>query len=82
MGDDFGYVFGFLLSVTGDGLTYAELEEYVKQLRKELSLVAGVARVDLWGAQDKRIYLDTAENQFTSLGLTVEDLQKNIAQPK
>ncbi|TXL00435.1 hypothetical protein BMR02_05665 [Methylococcaceae bacterium HT1] len=40
MGDDFGYVFGFLLSVTGDGLTYAELEEYVKQLRKELSLQA------------------------------------------
>ncbi|MCK5869865.1 MAG: efflux RND transporter permease subunit, partial [Methyloprofundus sp.] len=54
----------------------------VKQLRKELSLVAGVARVDLWGAQDQRIYLDTAENQFTSLGLTVADLQKNIAQPK
>ncbi|NOR80492.1 MAG: AcrB/AcrD/AcrF family protein, partial [Methyloprofundus sp.] len=78
VGDDFGYVFGFLLSVTGDGFTYAELEDYVKQLRKELSLVEGVARIDLWGAQDKRIYLDTSENQFTSLGLTVADLQKTL----
>ena len=26
VGDDFGYVFGFLLSVTGDGYSYAELE--------------------------------------------------------
>lgn len=78
VGDDFGYVFGFLLSVTGDGFTYAELEDYVKKLRKELSLVEGVARVDLWGAQDKRIFLDASENQLTSLGLTAADLQKTL----
>ena len=78
VGDDFGYVFGFLLSVTGDGFTYAELEDYVKKLRKELSLVEGVARVDLWGAQEKRIYLDASENQLTSLGLTPAVLQKTL----
>jgi len=78
VGDDFGYVFGFLLSITGDGFTYAELETHVKRLRKELSLVEGVARVDLWGAQEKRIYLDTAENQLTSLGLTPADIQKTL----
>ncbi len=80
VGDDFGYVFGFLLSVTGDGFTYAELEHYVKQLRKELSLVDGVARVDLWGAQEKRIYLDSSENQLTSLGLMPSDIQKTLQQ--
>ena len=78
VGDDFGYVFGFLLSVSGDGFTYAELEDYVKKLRKELSLVEGVARVDLWGAQEKRIYLDASENQLTSLGLTPAVLQKTL----
>jgi len=78
VGDDFGYVFGFLLSVTGDGFSYAELENYVKQLRKELSLVDGVARVDLWGAQEKRIFLDSSENQLTSLGLTPSDIKKTL----
>ena len=78
IGDDFGFVFGFLLSVTGDGYTYAELEEYVKDIRKELSLVEGVARVDLWGNQKKRIYLDGSESQLSSMGLTAADFQKTL----
>jgi multidrug efflux pump subunit AcrB len=80
VGDDFGYVFGFLLAVTGDGFSYAELENYVKELRKELSLVDGVARVDLWGVQDRRIYLDVEQSQLANLGLTAADLQATLAQ--
>jgi multidrug efflux pump subunit AcrB len=78
IGDDFGYVFGFLLAVTADGFTYAELEDYVDDLRKELSLVKGVARVDLWGVQDRRIYIDVSQAQLSQLGLTGEDLQKTL----
>ncbi len=32
--DDFGDVFGHLLALTGDGYTYAELEEYSKELKE------------------------------------------------
>ncbi len=76
--DDFGYVFGFLLAVTGDGYSYAELESYVKNLRKELKLVPGVARIDLWGVQDKRIFVDIAETQATQLGITKEDILRTL----
>ena len=76
--DDFGFVFGFLLAVTGDGYTYAQLEEYVKNIRKELSLVEGVARVDLWGVQKQRIYIDTSEAQLSQLGITTEDLVRTL----
>jgi multidrug efflux pump subunit AcrB len=76
--DDFGYVFGFLLAVTGDGYNYAELETQVKALRKELKLVPGVARIDLWGVQDKRIFIDIAETQVTQLGITKEDIQRTL----
>ena len=65
MNDDFEDVFGFQLAVVGDGFSYAELE--LRQGTKELSLVDGVARVDLWGAQRKVIYLDVAETQLTEL---------------
>jgi multidrug efflux pump subunit AcrB len=68
--DDFGDVFGFQLAVTGDGYSYAELEQYAKDIKKELSLVKGVARVDLWGVQDKVIYVDVSEAQLSALGLT------------
>lgn len=70
VGDDFGYVFGFLLAVSSDGFSYAELESHVKDMRKELSVVKGVARVDFWGVQDKRIYLDVASSQLAALNIT------------
>jgi multidrug efflux pump subunit AcrB len=78
VGDDFGYVFGFLLAVSSDGFSYAELEQHVKDMRKELSVVPGVARVDLWGAQDKRIYIEVSSAQLTALGLTPEQIMQTL----
>lgn len=76
--DDFGDVFGFQLAVVGDGFSYAEIESYAKRLKKELSVVDGVARVDLWGAQRKVIYLDVAETQLTELGLSLENIAATL----
>jgi len=76
--DDFGYVFGFMLAITGDGFSYAELETHAKDLRKELQLVPGVARIDFWGVQEKRIFIDIAETQATQLGITKEDLLRTL----
>ena len=78
VGDDFGYVFGFLLAVSSDGYNYAELERYVKDMRKELSVVRGVARVDLWGVQEKRIYIDVATAQLSQLGITSEQMMQTL----
>ena len=78
--DDFGDVFGHLLAIVGDGYSYAEMEQYAKDLKKELSLVEGVASVDLWGVQDKAIYLNASQTQLTELGLTETDIQATLQQ--
>jgi multidrug efflux pump subunit AcrB len=77
--DDFSFVFGFVLAVTGDGYSYAELEDYTKALRKELSLVEGVSRADLWGVQPKVLYLDIAQSQLAELGVSTEDVIATLA---
>ncbi len=77
--DDFSFVFGFVLAITGDGYSYAELEEHVKGIKKELSLVPGVARVELWGVQPKVIYLDVSEAQLAELQITTEDILGTLA---
>ena len=51
IGDDFGFVFGFLIGISADGYSYSELDEYVKAVRKELQVIDNVARVDTWGVQ-------------------------------
>jgi multidrug efflux pump subunit AcrB len=78
--DDFGDVFGFQLAVTGEGFNYAELEQYAKGLRKELGLVEGVARVDLWGVQQKVIYVDVAQQQLAELGLSDASILETLKQ--
>ncbi|WP_298623385.1 efflux RND transporter permease subunit [uncultured Legionella sp.] len=78
VGDDFGNVFGFLLAVSADGFSYSELEHYTKELQRELSIVPGVARVDLWGVQQKRIYLDISNTQYSELGISPSDLQRTL----
>lgn len=76
--DDFGFVFGFLLGITGEGFSYAELEAHAKELRKELSVVPGVARVDLWGVQQQRIYVDVSQAQLSQLGIIRESLAHTL----
>jgi multidrug efflux pump subunit AcrB len=74
VGDDFGFVFGFFLGVTADGYNYAQLHDYVKALRKELSITPNIARVDTWGVQQRQIYIDVSKSRISQLGLMAEDI--------
>ncbi len=78
--DDFGDVYGFLMAVVSDGFTYAELEGYVDGIKKELSLVDGVARVEFWGQQTQTVYLDVVQSRLARLGVTALDLQATLQQ--
>jgi multidrug efflux pump subunit AcrB len=80
VGDDFGDVYGLLLAITGDGYSAAEVKDYATDLKKELSLVPGVARVALWGVQDRRIYLDASLSQLSQLGISEASLERAVAQ--
>ena len=77
--DDFSFVFGFVLAVTGEGYTYAEIDDAAKAIKKELSLVPGVSRVELWGEQPKVIYLDISETQLSTLRVSREDVIATLA---
>jgi multidrug efflux pump subunit AcrB len=78
--DDFGDVFGFQLAVVGDGFSYADLEKYAKDIRKELSLVDNVARVDLWGVQKKAIFVNVSQAQLAELGLSDASVKATLEQ--
>lgn len=68
--DDFGQVFGFVLALAGQDYSYAELEVAAKEIQRELSLVPGASRVDLWGVQEKAIYIDISQSHLVAMGLS------------
>jgi len=78
--DDFGDVFGFLFAIQADGFTYAELERFADDIKKELSLVSGVAKVELWGVQQQCVFLDVSEARLSQLGLSLLDVHTTLAQ--
>ena len=55
--DEFGDVFGNIYAFTGDGYSYAELKDYIEQVRKEILRVPNVAKAEIVGDQDEKIYV-------------------------
>lgn len=72
--DDFGFVFGFLLALTGDGYSYAELEDVAEKIQKQLYLVPNIARIDLWGVQQRVIHLDVPNQKLSELRLSPQTI--------
>lgn len=68
--DDFGDVLGLVIALTSDGFSQAELRSYAEDLERELALVDGVGRVDLWGLRDRVIYVDASEESLAALGIS------------
>ncbi|MEM8570633.1 MAG: efflux RND transporter permease subunit [Pseudomonadota bacterium] len=68
--DDFGDVLGLVIALTSDGFSQAELRSYAEDLERELALVEGVGRVDLWGVRDRAIYVDASEEALAALGIS------------
>ena len=67
--DEFGDTFGNIYALTGDGFTYAQLKETADRIRNQLLRVKDVAKVDLIGEQDEKIYLELANAKLATLGV-------------
>lgn len=74
--DEFGDVFGIVFSLTGEGYTYAELKEVADQVRDELLLTPDVAKVEIHGAQEERIFVEYNNAKLAELGLTPGQLNQ------
>jgi multidrug efflux pump subunit AcrB len=73
--DEFGDVFGTLIALTGDGYTYAELKEIADDCRNELLLIPDVAKVEIAGAQEERVFVEYNNARLAELGLSPGQLQ-------
>lgn len=75
--DDFGDVYGVMFAFSADGFNYAQLKEYVEQSRQQLLRVKDVAKVEVFGAQDEKLFLDFNHQRLAQQGI---DLNSVIAQ--
>ncbi|MCP4198744.1 MAG: efflux RND transporter permease subunit, partial [Proteobacteria bacterium] len=76
--DSFGDVFGILLAITGDGYSWREMYEYVKFLRKELLLVEGVSKIELWGVQEEAIFVEISRSKLANLAVGLDTIYSTL----
>jgi multidrug efflux pump subunit AcrB len=75
--DEFGDVFGVIYALSGEGFSYAELKDFADDARQRLLGVKDVAKVELFGAQDEKIYIEVSQRRLGQLGL---DMSAVLAQ--
>jgi multidrug efflux pump len=67
--DEFGDTFGNIYAITGDGFTYAQLKEAADRVRADLLRVKDVAKVDLVGEQDEKIFVEISNAKLATFGV-------------
>jgi len=84
--DEFGDVFGIVLALTGDGFSYAELKEIADEMRSELLRLEDTGKVEIFGTQEERIFIEFQNSRLTQLGVAPLELSnileaQNIVTP-
>lgn len=62
--DDFGDVTAMIYSLSSPKATPAELEEYAKGLKRQLTKIDSVGKIDLLGVQDEAVYIEGPLESF------------------
>lgn len=67
--DDFGNVYGMFYALTGDGLNDRELSDYAELIKREVSEIDGVNRVELYGKRSECINVSLLQDRMANLGV-------------
>lgn len=67
--DRFDDVYGSIYAVTGDGFSYEEKRKYAENIRRRLTGVEDVQKVELLGVQKQEIYVEMDQNKLASFGM-------------
>jgi multidrug efflux pump len=77
--DEFSDVDSILYMMTGDGADYAQLKKAAEGMRQRLLKVPGVTKVDIYGTQDEKIFVEFSHAKLATLGITPQALFDSLA---
>src|SRR6185295_9985504 len=68
--DEYGDVTGLLYALKGDGISHAELSDTAEDIKRRLLKVPMVKKVDIYGKQAKKVYVEFSNERLAALGIT------------
>ena len=76
--DDFGDVYGVIYALEAEGFSPAEVRTFADDVRQSLLRVKDVAKVEQFGLQDERIYIEVSQKRVAQLGLDFNAVLQQI----
>ena len=74
LNDEFSDVYGSMYALTGDGFDFAELKTQAELIRTELLKVNDVAKVEFFGEQKQRIFIELSNAKLVTIGISTTQL--------
>ncbi len=78
--DDFGDVYGVIYALESDGFSYAEVKSFADDVRQKLLRVPDVAKVELFGAQDEKLFVEVSQKRLSQMGLDMNQVLSQLGQ--
>jgi multidrug efflux pump len=72
--DEFSDVYGSMYALTGDGFDYVALKKQAELIRAELLKIDDVAKVEFFGEQEQRLFIELSNAKLVNLGLSANAL--------
>ncbi len=78
--DEFGDVYGVIYALKADGFSDAEVKVFADDVRQKLLKVADVNKVELFGVQDEKLYIEISQKRLAQLGLDMNQILAQLSQ--
>jgi multidrug efflux pump len=78
--DEFGDVFGVIYALQADGFSPAEVKAFADSVRQSLLRVKDVSKVELFGAQDEKVFVEISQKRLAQLGLDFNAVLDQLSQ--
>ena len=78
--DEFGDVYGSIYALSADGFGYKELKDQADAVRQRLLKVKDVSKVQIFGAQDEKVFIEIPQQRLAQLGLDFNQVLAQIGQ--
>jgi multidrug efflux pump len=76
--DEYGDVFGIVLGVTAEGFSFKELKEITDQVKDQLLRLSEVGKVDIYGDQEERVFIEYNNARLSELQLSPSQLSSQL----
>ena len=77
--DDFGDVYGSIFALSADGFSDEELRVFAENIRSQLLRVPDVAKVELFGVQAEKVFIELSQKRLAQMGLDMNQVLAQLA---